>query len=58
MTPNDFADLPAAERRLGDFERLCESVAKPFERKFTRRDLAQLMRRLAMGQGAQRPENT
>ncbi len=47
LTPNDFPDLAIVERRLGDFERLYERAAKPFEWKFTRRDLALLMRRLA-----------
>lgn len=47
LTPNDLPDLAIVERRLGDFERLYERAAKPFEWKFTRRDLALLMRRLA-----------
>jgi DDE superfamily endonuclease len=47
LTPNDFADLAAVERRLHDFERLYEQAARPFEWKFTRRDLARLMRRIA-----------
>ena len=46
LTPNDFADLAAVERRLHDFERLYEQAARPFEWKFTRRDLARLMRRI------------
>jgi hypothetical protein len=47
LSPNDFADLGAVERRLHDFERLYEQAARPFEWKFTRRDLARLMRRIA-----------
>ena len=47
LTPNDFADLAEVERRLLDFERRYEIAAKPFEWKFSRRDLAKLMERLA-----------
>ena len=47
LTPNDFADLAAVEQRLGTFQRRYEQSAKPFEWKFTRADLAQLMKRLA-----------
>jgi hypothetical protein len=47
LTPNDFADLEAVESRLLAFERRYEQTAVPFEWKFTRDDLARLMRRLA-----------
>ncbi|MDQ6949607.1 MAG: transposase [Actinomycetota bacterium] len=47
LTPNDFADLAEVESRLLAFERRYEQTADPFEWKFTRRDLAKLMRRLA-----------
>jgi len=47
LTPNDFADLAEVESRLLAFERRYEQSADPFEWKFTRRDLAKLMRRLA-----------
>ncbi len=43
-----FRDLGEVERRLFDFERRYEQAAKPFEWKFTRRDLAQLLRRLGL----------
>lgn len=46
LTPNDFADLAAVSERLHDFEQLYERAAKPFEWKFTRRDLARVMCRL------------
>lgn len=46
LTPNDFADLAALSARLHDFEQLYEGAAKPFEWRFTRRDLARMMRRL------------
>ena len=46
LTPNDFADLDEVQRRLMAFERRYEEAATPFEWKFTRKDLARLMRRL------------
>jgi hypothetical protein len=46
FTPNDFADLGEVEQRLLGFERRYEEAAKPFEWKFTREDLALLMKRL------------
>ncbi|HEX9122831.1 MAG TPA: IS630 family transposase [Actinomycetota bacterium] len=47
LTPNDFIDLGEVEERLLAFERRYEEAAKPFAWKFTRTDLARLMRRLA-----------
>jgi DDE superfamily endonuclease len=47
LTPNDFTDLEEVERRLLAFQARYEEAAKPFEWKFTRADLARLMRRLA-----------
>jgi hypothetical protein len=47
LTPNDFVDLAAVEQRLGAFERRYEQAAKPFEWKFTRADVALLLKRLA-----------
>ena len=47
LTPNDFADLAAVEQRLLAFQRHYEQAATPFEWKFTRADLAVLMKRLA-----------
>jgi hypothetical protein len=46
-TPNDFASLAAVQERLLAFERRYEQAAKPFEWKFTRDDLALLLKRLA-----------
>ncbi len=46
LTPNDFTDLAEVQARLLAFERRYEGLAKPFEWKFTRSDLAQLMSRL------------
>ena len=47
LTPNDFADLAEVEQRLAAFERRYEQTAAPFEWKFTRNDLALLMKKLA-----------
>lgn len=46
LTPNDFVSLSALADRLYQFERHYEKIAEPFEWKFTRADLAQLMERL------------
>ena len=46
LTPNDFPSLQALQARLLEFERHYESIAKPFEWKFTRRDLRNLLRKL------------
>ena len=47
LTPNDFTDLAEVERRLLAFERRYEEAARPFEWKFTKSELARLMKRLA-----------
>ena len=46
LTPNDFPDLASVAERLIDFQYYWESIAKPFEWKFTRRDLNQLLRKI------------
>ena len=46
LTPNDFPTLEAVADRLQRFERHYEAIAKPFEWKFTRNDLSELMQRL------------
>jgi len=46
LTPNDFPSLAAVEERLLAFERHYESIATPFEWRFTRRDLARLLHKL------------
>lgn len=46
LTPNDFANLEAVADRLERFERHYEAIAKPFEWKFTRADLNELLQRL------------
>jgi len=46
LTPNDFPCLEAEAERLANFERYFESIAHPFEWKFTRADLNALMARM------------
>ncbi len=50
LTPNDFVDLAAVERRLLDFQQHYEQIAKPFEWRFTKADLHRVLERLE-GQG-------
>jgi hypothetical protein len=46
LTPNDFASLEEVRQRLLAFQNLYERVAAPFEWKFTRADLRELMNKL------------
>jgi len=46
LTPNDFPCLKAVAERLANFERYFESIAHPFEWKFTRTDLNTLIARM------------
>ena len=46
VTPNDFLDLAEVERRLLGFQRRYQQTAVPFDWRFTRADLAKLLRRL------------
>jgi DDE superfamily endonuclease len=46
LTPNDFSSLPALEKRILDFQRHYQRVARPFDWRFTRKDLAALLRKL------------
>jgi len=48
LTPNDFPDLGAAADRLLKFQSYYESIAKPFEGKFTRQDLQQLLSKVEL----------
>ena len=43
LQPNDFADLDAVEQALLGFGRRYEQIAKPFEWKFTHRDLDRVL---------------
>jgi hypothetical protein len=47
LTPNDFPDLNTLEAKLLDFQAYYETIAKPFEWKFTRSDLQQLLAKLS-----------
>lgn len=47
LTPNDFTDLDEVEARLLAFQTRYEACATPFEWKFTRHDLDQLLKRLS-----------
>jgi hypothetical protein len=44
--PDDFPSLEALEERLHGFARYYETIAKPFEWKFTRTDLDSLLDRI------------
>jgi hypothetical protein len=46
LTPNDFQSLADVEHRLLAFQRHYETLARPFEWTFTRRDLARLLAKL------------
>lgn len=43
LTPNDFATLPKLARHLMDFGQHYRTVARPFDWKFTRSDLAKVL---------------
>jgi len=46
LTPNDFACLQSVRDRILQFQARYEQIAKPFEWKFTREDLARVMSKL------------
>lgn len=43
LTPNDFESIEDLENRIIDFQTLYEEIAKPFEWKFTRKDLEKVL---------------
>ena len=47
LTPNDFPSLAAVRERLLAFQHHYETIASPFEWKFTRKDLHELLARVA-----------
>jgi hypothetical protein len=47
LTPNDFPNLNAVAERLLDFQYYWATAAQPFEWKFTRRDLDELLVKLS-----------
>jgi hypothetical protein len=46
LTPNDFQDLNAVAERLLTFQHRWETIGKPFQWKFTRRDLSKLLNKI------------
>jgi len=46
LTPNDFESLTAVGERLLNFQNHYEVIARPFKWKFTRKDLANLIKKL------------
>jgi len=46
LNPNDFPDLNSVAERLLNFQYYWEDKAKPFEWKFTRKDLAELLAKI------------
>ena len=48
LTPNDFASLAELEARLLAFQQHYQQLAKPFQWRFTRQDLANLLEKLAL----------
>lgn len=48
LTPNDFSSLQELEDRLLHFQEHYERIATPFEWRFTRDDLARLIKKLAV----------
>ena len=48
LTPNDFPDLDNLAERLLDFQYYWEAAAKPFEWKFSRQDLSELLDKLSI----------
>ncbi len=46
LTPNEFPDLQAIQTQIMDFQQRYESIAKPFEWKFTRTDLQRVLAKM------------
>jgi hypothetical protein len=53
LTPNGFTGLGQIRDRLAAFETRYNAIAKPFSWKFTRTDLANLLRRIDAHDNAQ-----
>jgi transposase len=47
VSPNDFTNLDDVKQRLADFEKRYNATATPFQWKFTRRDLRDLLARIS-----------
>ena len=52
LSPNDFSSLATLAERLLDFQSYWEATGKPFEWKFTRNDLSDMLRRCSAPQSA------
>jgi len=48
LTPNEFCNLVALQTQIMDFQQLYESIAKPFEWKFTRADLNRILAKVTL----------
>ena len=55
LTPNDFASLEDVAARLRRFQDYYEHLATPFEWKFTRADLADLLKKMEAARTSLRP---
>ncbi|MGH7899746.1 MAG: IS630 family transposase [Candidatus Binatia bacterium] len=55
LTPNDFSSLADVEDRLLRFQQYYESIAKPFEWKFSRADLDDLVKKIDTARTLLRP---
>jgi hypothetical protein len=53
IVPNDFHNLDEVENRLLDFQEYYQQIATPFEWKFTKADLKDLLDRIAAHENAQ-----
>ncbi len=53
LTPNEWADLATLEQAILGFQQYYETLAKPFEWKFTRTDLDNLLAKIARHQRSQ-----
>ena len=55
LTPNDFTSLADVEDRLLRFQQYYETIAKPFEWKFSRADLDELVKKMDAASTMLRP---
>ena len=55
LTPNDFKSLDEVAHALWQFERHFEMIGRPFEWKFSRNDLNQLLTKLATPRATELP---
>ncbi len=55
LSPNDFADTADVARTLNEFEHHYNQIARPFDWKFTRQDLAELLERIDNHKAARDP---